>query len=193
MDRKINLFALVAGVLTLVLIAVSVYVPWWQLLVGNPLVEVNFSPVNLNFSLLGNLLTVPLIWALNIASLLTLAVGGIVMLIYSVVPTKPYAKQLIGFGYKKPLYAVILFLVELVGLYLSVKLMLGFDLPLMGSAILNLPASIAPGGANIGITVSSALMWPFYLAVVVVALCIIARVYHGRVSQSAASIPPPPA
>ncbi len=189
MTRKINVFGLVAGVLTLVLIAISVYVPWWQFTVGEPtaLAQVNFSPVNLNFSLLGNLLTVPIIWALNIASLLTLTAGGIVMLIYSVIPNKSYSKQLLGFGYKKPLYAVVLFAVELVTLYVSAKTLLGFDFPLSGAATVAVPASIAPGGANISISVFGALLWPFYLAVVVAALCIVARVYHHKVAKSSAA------
>ena len=100
--QKINLIALIAGVSTLLLIAVSVFVPWWQFTVGKPaFAQVNFSPVNLNFSILGNPITIPLIWAMNLACLLTLASGGIVLLIYSLMPSKPYAKRLLGFGYKK--------------------------------------------------------------------------------------------
>ena len=74
MQNKINIVALVAGISTLVLIVISIFVPWWQLVVGNPsIATVNISPVNLNLALLGNSLTVPLVLAINIAVALTLA------------------------------------------------------------------------------------------------------------------------
>ena len=140
--QKINLIALIAGVSTLLLIAVSVFVPWWQFTVGKPaFAQVNFSPVNLNFSILGNPITIPLIWAMNLACLLTLASGGIVLLIYSLMPTKPYAKRLLGFGYKKPLYAVILFVIELFSLSALAGVFSGFSVPLMGSGILQVPST----------------------------------------------------
>jgi len=69
---KINWFALVAAVLTFILIAVSWFVPWWQFTVGNPAIaEVHFSPVNFNTSFFDSTLTTPLIFAFNISCLLT--------------------------------------------------------------------------------------------------------------------------
>ncbi|MCW4000730.1 MAG: hypothetical protein NWE93_10860 [Candidatus Bathyarchaeota archaeon] len=191
MPRAINYIALTAGILTVVLVAVSAYVPWWQFNVGNPsFATVNFSPVNFNFSLFGSILTVPLIWALNLAALLTLLSGGITLLIYSVIPTKSYAKTLLSFGYKKPLYALILFVVSLLIMYFSVTLLSGFNFPLMGAGEVGLPAGLAPGGVNIRVEVSSAFLFPFYLAIVVAALCIIARVYHRKVVPPAAPAAP---
>ena len=102
MNRVINWFGVAAGVTTLLVVAVSLFVPWWQLSVGEDLVQVNASPVNTNFGLFGTPFTVPLIWALNLVSILTLVASGAIMLLYSVVPTKPYAKELLGFSYKKP-------------------------------------------------------------------------------------------
>lgn len=178
---KINLIGLTAGVVTILLIAVSVYVPWWILSVGKPsIVQVNFSPVNLNFGLLGNSITIPLIWALNLASLLTLLSGGIIMLIYSLKPAKSYSKDLLGYGYKKPLYAVIMFVVGLVVLTVLAKSFTGISVPLNGSTAIQLPSSMVPNDTSISVSVFSAFEWPFYLAIVLAGLCVAARVYHRK-------------
>lgn len=192
--RIINYVALTAGILTVILVAVSAYIPWWQFNVGNPaFASVNFSPVNFNFALFGNIITAPLIWALNLAALLTLLSGGIALLIYSLIPTKSYAKQLLGFGYKKPLYALILFSIALLIMYFSVTTLSGFNFPLMGSGEVGLPAAIAPGGVGVSVQVSSALLWPFYLAIAVAALCIVARIYHRKMTPpNAPETPLPP-
>lgn len=192
--QKINLIALIAGVSTLLLIAVSVFVPWWQFTVGKPaFAQVNFSPVNLNFSILGNPITIPLIWAMNLACLLTLASGGIVLLIYSLMPSKPYAKRLLGFGYKKPLYAVILFVIELFSLSALAGVFSGFSVPLMGSGILQVPQQMIPGGGvSISVTVLAGFGWPFYFAIAVAGLCIAARLYHRKISPPLQPAPPNP-
>lgn len=187
MPKQINYIALVTGILTLLLIIISIFVPWWQFNVGQPAIaSVNFSPVNLNFAFFDDVITIPLIWALNIACLLTLAAGGIAMLIYSVMPTKSYAKNLLGFGYKKPLYSLILFIIELITLYLPVKMLSGFDFPLVGSTSLHFPESMMPDSIDISVNVSASFGWPFYLGIVVVVLCIAARLYHGRIASQVA-------
>ncbi len=187
MAKQLNYIALFAGILSLILIAVSMYVPWWVFTVGDPAIAtVNFSPVNFNFSLFDTLLVVPLIWALNLACLLILLAGGIAMLIYSAFPTKTYAKPLLGFGYRKPLYAVILFIAELVVLYSAATVLTGVGFPLAGSGAMQLPAQLAPGDITVSVNVSAAFGWTFYFAIAVAALCIVARFYHKKVvSQSA--------
>jgi hypothetical protein len=194
MQSKINIIALIAGVSTFLLIAVSLFVPWWQFIVGSPAIAaVNVSPVNLNLDLLGNTLTVPIVYALNIASALTLASGGIIMLIYSVKPDKSYSKKLLGFGYKKPLYAVILFVIGLFSMSFLVDRFSGFTIPVMGSSTMTLPSGMAPDGANISVGVSAGFGWPFYFAIVVAGLCIAARLYHRKAVASAdTTLPPPP-
>ncbi len=190
--QKINVIALIAGISTLLLIAISIFVPWWQFTVGNPAIaSVNVSPVNWNLALLGNSITVPLIFALNLASALTLASGGIIMLIYSIRPNKSYSKKLLGFGYKKPLYAVILFVAALISMSFIVPEFSGFSFPLTGSAAISLPQSMTPDGTNISVNVSAAFVWPFYFAIVVAGLCIAARVYHPKVVAVDTALPPP--
>ena len=191
--QKINVIALVAGISTLLLIAISIFVPWWQFTVGNPAIaSVNVSPVNWNLALLGNSITVPLIFALNLASALTLAAGGIIMLIYSVRPNKSYSKKLLGFGYKKPLYAVIMFVIALVSMSFVVQNFSGFAVPLTGSSAVSLPQSMVPDGTSISVNVSAAFVWPFYFAIVVAGLCVAARVYHRKVVAVDTALPPPP-
>jgi hypothetical protein len=193
MENKINVVALVAGVSTLVLIVASFFVPWWQMIVGNPAIAaVNVSPVNLNLDLLGNPITFPIVFALNIASALTLAAGGIVMLIYSVKPNKPYSNKLLSFGYKKPLWAVVIFVVSMFVMSFLVQRFSGFVFPLMGSSSLSLPQGMAPDGVSISVAVSAAFGWPFYLAIVVAALCVAARIYHRKMAVDQTLPPPPP-
>lgn len=200
MAGKINIVALVAGILTFVLVAVSLFVPWWQFTVGDPAIaEVGLSPVTYNLALFGTVLTMPLVYALTLGSMLTLIAGGALMLVYAVYPNKSYSKQLLGFGYKKPLYAVILFGVALLVLYVSAGFIGGMNVPISGSGTMGLPQAIANAnsGVDVSVKVNSSLNWPFYFAIVVAALCIAARLYHKKVeerpvTQVNLTSPPPP-
>ena len=59
---RINWFGLAGGIATILLIAVSMFVPWWQLTVGDSIVAAGVSPIYTNFSLIGNSFTVPLLF-----------------------------------------------------------------------------------------------------------------------------------
>ena len=139
MTNKINYIALTAGVLTILLIVVSLFVPWWKFTVGTGLAEAEFFSSQTEFSLLGTAITIPLIYAVNIASLLTLLAGGIVMLIYSVRPDKSYSKKLLGFAYKKPLTAVIIFAVGIIAIVMLANAFSGLSVPLAGAGTIQLP------------------------------------------------------
>ncbi len=180
--NKIDVIALIAGISTLLLIAISVFVPWWQFTVGKPMIaQVNFSPVNFNLTLLGNSIAIPLIWATNLACFLTLASGGIIMLIYSLKPNESYSKKLLGFGYKQPLFAVIFFVIELIGLTILAQSLGGFAVPLNGVGALQIPQSMIPGnGVNVSVGVAAAFEWPFFLAIIVAGLCVTTRLYHPK-------------
>jgi hypothetical protein len=194
MKKPISLIGLVAAITVFVLIAVSYFIPWWQLMVGTPaLAAVNISPLNLYFSVFDTILTIPLIWAINISCLLMLLAGGIIMAIYSIAPTKPYATKLLGYGYKQPLIALILFVVEVFGLVYSVRAFTGIDIPLVGPSVVGLPAGLAPGGVSASVNVTSTFGVPFFLAIAVVVLCITARLYHGKIAKTIINnIPTPP-
>jgi len=186
---RINWFGVAGGASTLIVIAISLYNPWWQLIIGDNLMKVNASPMNTNFGLLGTQFTIPLIYALNIGSILTFMCSGIIMLIYSVVPLKPYAKDLLGFSWKKPLYSIIFSVVGLSIIVLIAQTTLGMQIPLMGSAQVILPSSLTMG-ASISVLVYSAFQWPFWFAVAAAVLCICARVYH-RIIVKSINAPPP--
>lgn len=178
--RKINWFGLAGSITIFVLIAISLFVSWWQLTVGDDLVKANASPVYTNFNFMADSFTIPLLLALNIGSIITLTAGGIALLIYSIKPDGSYSKRLLGFGYKKPLYSVVLFVIGLLIVTYIVKSVLGLDVPLVGSSLVTLPESMTQG-TTVSVPMSAVFLWPFWLAVVAAGLCIAARFYHGKI------------
>jgi hypothetical protein len=182
MNRRINWLGLAAGIITLIMLAVSFYLPWWQLTIGENLFKINASPVYTNFGLFGTQFTIPLIWALNLITILTFTACGVVMLVYSLLPTKPYAKQLLGFSYRKPLYAVVSFAVVLI-IIILIAGHFGLNIPLTGSATVTLP-----GTSSMGVTVSALVsgnfQFSFWLAIAAAALCIAARLYHSHAAKA---------
>lgn len=191
MQNKINFIALGAGIATLVLSVVSMFIPWWKFMAGNPaIVQVNFSPVNFNLVVSGAPIYVPLVLALNIACLLTLLAAGIVLTIYSIKPAQPYSKRLLGFGYKKLLYVLVAFIAEIIAVPLIVQTFAGVSLPLFGTAAIRLSQQMAPQGSNLSVNVSAYFEWPFYLAIVVTGLSIAARFYHRKIASSQPPLSP---
>jgi hypothetical protein len=186
MNRVINWYGFAAGVLTVVVLAISLFIPWWQLTVGDNLMKVNASPVNTNFGLFGTNFTLPLLWALNVVSVLTFSTSGLIMLLYSINPTKHYAKQLLGFSYKKPLFSLVTFLSSLL-IITSIASLLNINIPLLGSSTMTVPASVALG-VQINASVSGSFQLPFYLAIITVVLCIVARLRHEKVIANAVKV-----
>ena len=84
MQRKMNWFGIAGGSSIFLLIAASLFVPWWQVTVGSvgkPFVDFGASPLNMNVSFLGQTFTFPLIMAINISVIISLLAGGITILI----------------------------------------------------------------------------------------------------------------
>ncbi len=203
MNAKINWVGLAGGSLTIAVVAASFFIPWWffsadvnsEAFTVEGAVRAGLSPINTNLSLIDTPLTIPLLTALNIVGLLSMLLSGIVMLIYSVLPTKPYAKHLLGFAYKKPLFVLIFFVASLLVISLLVQSFAGISIPLSGSGSLALPESF--GGANVDILVSTGFLLSFWLAIVAAALCIGARIYHKRftttqITEAKPAEPPAP-
>jgi len=180
MQLKINWLGLAGGVITLVVVAVSLFYPWWRLEVGEGLVTANVSPLNTNFNLLGTGFSMPLLWAVNLVSVLSLLLSGIIMVIYSLFPLKSYSKTLLCFAYKKPLYTVVFFVVFLFVSAFIVQVFLHFDVPLSGSTKSVFPIPFFQG-TNVSVLISAGFQWAFWLATVAAGLCIAARIYHKRV------------
>jgi hypothetical protein len=193
-QTKINWFGLAGGITTVGLIIVSLFYPWWQVTAGEGLVKANVSPLNTSLNFLGTAFTIPLIWALNLASLFSLVASGIVMLVYSIIPTKTYSKHLLGFAYKKPLFALLFFVIVLFALTVIIQAVFGLNIPLIGSATATLPETMTYG-ATVEVLISTGFQWPFWLAALAAGLCIAARFYHKRIATqvSATTITPPTA
>ena len=178
---KFNWFALAGGVTTILLIAVSIFTPWWQLNVGDDLMTVNASPVNMNMGFLDASFNIPFILALNIVSILGLLASAIAMMIYAIIPRKSFSMHLLGFGYKKPLYTVLFFIIGLVATTMICRAVLNLNIPLMGSATSTLPIPLA-SGITLTVLLAAGFQWSFWLAIVAATLCIAARIYHGKVA-----------
>ena len=181
--NKINLVGLLAGIIIIALLIISIAVPWWTLIVGDNLVEAKVSPVNTYFNFVGDSFTIPLIWALNIASIISMTAGGITMLIYSIKPEEAYSKRLLDFAYKKPLYSVVFFLVGLFATTFLVKSLFGFEVPLLGSVTSVMPVDMTQG-ATVSILMTAGFIWPFWIAIAAAALCIVAKIYHKKITVS---------
>src|SRR5208283_2091255 len=182
MERKINLLGIAGGIAALILAAVSLFVPWWQLSIGNGFAKLNISPLNINVNLPGySGITVPLIWAITMACTLSLIDSGIIMLIYSASPLKPYAKRLLGFAYKTPLLLVVIFTVLLFIVTFVAQKAVGLYIPLMGSSNLQAPQSLT-SNAIISAAVSATFLWAYWFAIVTAGLCVAARIYHRKIS-----------
>jgi hypothetical protein len=179
---KVNWFGFAGGITTIIMIAASMVYPWWQLTVGDNLLTANASPVNTTFGALGTSFAIPFIWALNVVSLLTLLASAVAMLIYSLVPRNSYSKHLLDFGYKKPLFIVIFFVIGLVATTLICQMVLSLSIPLMGSTTSTLSIPFLPG-VSITLLLSAGFQWSFLVAVVGAALCIAARLYHKKVAS----------
>jgi hypothetical protein len=132
----------------------------------------------------------PIIFAINIIFLLLLIAAGIALIAYSVVPTKPYSRHLLGFGYKKPLlifvgFTVLLLLLTNVGTLMSAISgnhgLSSMNIPLSGATTITMSNS-STQSATVSTLISANLGWTFWLAMATAILCVATRIYHGRLS-----------
>jgi hypothetical protein len=186
--RDFNWFGLAGGAAIICLIFVSFFVPWWQLVVGDGLVTANVSPLYTDFNFVGYWFTVPLLWALNFGSVLSMAAGGVAMLIYSIYPGKSYSKNLLGFGYKKPLISVLLFVIILIVLTQTIQALFSLAVPLVGSATSVLPETMTYG-TIVRVLITANFQWPFYLAATAAGLCIAGKFYHKKIPNLSPQAP----
>jgi hypothetical protein len=147
--------------------------------VGDGLVTANVSPLYTDFNFVGYWFTIPLLWALNLGSILSMAAGGVAMLIYSIYPGKSYSKNLLGFGYKKPLISVLIFVIILIVLTQTIQALFSLTVPLVGAATSVLPETMTYG-TIVRVLITANFQWPFYLATVAAALCIAGKFYHKK-------------
>ena len=192
--KNINWFALVGGVLTLVLAVASVFVPWWQLTIGQTIARIGLSPVNMPTNIMGYSVAIPIIETINWIFMATFVACGIVLAVYSIFPTKPYSKRLLTFAYKKPFEILIAFIVLML-LLTNLGMIIGtmaqrstgqsvgdLNVPWVGAKNLQLPSAVGQSMAG-SIAVSTGFGWTFWLAVIVAALCLGAGIYHKKLDK----------
>jgi len=208
--KTINWFALAAGILMLILVALSVFTPWWILQVGtgHGLATVNAGPFYTNFSFLKLNFVIPILFAVNIGIMALFAVSGIMFIIYTFKANRDYSKHLLSYGWKRPLYTFVGFFATLmVILYVAPTIINAAKgtamlpvpiIPLVGTTVMQLPTSLfggsnGSGGIEIGVTVITAFSYTFYLGLTAAALGITARIYHRRIApEMVLALPPIP-
>lgn len=193
MQNKMNWFGITGSISIFTVIVVSIFVPWWQVSVGSvdsPLANFQVSPMSNNFSFLGQTFTFPLIMAINISVIISLLAGGIAILVSSINPKKSYANKLLTFSYRKPIYALLIFVIGLFITIVLTKSVTGLDVPMIGSANSAVDGSIIQsllGDISISnVLFTAGFQWPFYLVIVSAILCIIANYYDKRILSATA-------
>jgi len=201
---RLNWFALAAGVLMLVVVALSIFTPWWKLQIGNGngFVTINANPFYTNFSVLRLNFVIPILFAINIAIIALFTASGVIFIIYSIRPTKSYSKHLLSYGWKRPLYTIIGFIVTIVVILYVVPSFINTMAhssmipvpiaPLMGSSVIHLSSGVF-GNSNsiqIGITLVTTFEYTFYLGLAATVLGIVARIYHRRILSNVVILPP---
>jgi len=177
----VNWFGIAGGTMVLLVVAISLFTPWWQLIAGENLVRANVSPIYTNFDFMGLAFTIPLLLALNISTMILMIAGGIAVLIYSLRPSASYSEQLLSFGYKKPLYSLVLFTIGLFAMTLIVGYVLGISIPLIGSTRVVLPTEFTQG-TTVSVPIAAGFGLPYLLTIASSTLCIAARLFHRKIA-----------
>ena len=182
-----NWFGLVAGALMLVLPFLG---PWWSAAVGNGAMDLALSPFEYRVSLLEQPITSTLIGYFLLAAKLSVMIGGALMIAGSVGPKRWWGRRLVRFGAMRVFWMVI----GLIGLLLVGALFMNSILPdLMsgmvdgGSMQVNVPyvegattSTIQVDAATVTAPITASLTEIFWVAVLVAALGVVARIYHRR-------------
>ncbi len=185
---RVNWFGVAAGVLMLVLPFMG---SWWEATVGTGAVEFSFSPFNYDASLMDQPLTSPLVGYFMLAARLMVIIGGVLMLAGSLMPTRWWGRRLVRFGAMKVFWMIIMIIVMLLaGAFFMNKFLPGIISEMAegeGEVQLNVPyivgtttSSVQAEDATLTAPINTSLTVIFWVAVLVAALGIGARVYHGR-------------
>lgn len=186
-QKTVHPIGLISGLFLIIAILLSFHTPWWQLRVGD-LGSVDFSLLTTNMILFGQTFTIPLLMAINISGFLLLSISAIVMMLYSVNPTKDYAKSLLSWSYKQPIIILIGFVGGIVALTQILPILVepfiptDMALPIIGTSIIQVPSEILGGGSGvqIGIALTAGFQWTFYLTLAAMVMCIATRILYSR-------------
>ena len=194
----INWFGLVAGALMLVLPFLGM---WWSATVGNRAMEIALSPFDYRANLLEQPITSTLIGYFLLAAKLSVMIGGALMIAGSVGAKRWWGRRLVRFGAMRVFWMII----GLIGVLLIGALGMNSILPgLMsgmldgGSMQINVPyvegttTSTIEAGDAVTVTapITASLTGIFWVAVLVAALGVVARIYHRRFMKPVKSLKP---
>ncbi|TES83164.1 MAG: hypothetical protein E3J91_03630 [Hadesarchaea archaeon] len=183
-----NWFGLVAGALMLLLPFLG---PWWRATVGTGAMDIALSPFDYSISLLGQSISSTLVGYFLLAAKLSVIIGGVLMIAGSVGPKRWWGRRLVRFGAMKVFWMVI----GLIALLLLGAFFLESILPNLMSGMVeggtmqfNVPyvegvatSTIQMGdAATITAPITASLTEIFWVAILVAALGIAARIYHRR-------------
>lgn len=183
-----NWFGLVAGVLMLLLQFLG---PWWRATVGTGAMDIALSPFDYSISLLGQPISSTLVGYFLLAAKLSVIIGGVLMIAGSVGAKRWWGRRLVRFGAMKVFWMVI----GLIALLLLGAFFLESILPNLMSGMVeggtmqfNVPyvegvatSTIQMGdAATITAPITASLTEIFWVAILVAALGVAARIYHRR-------------
>ena len=187
--KRVNLFGIIAGILMLALPFMG---PWWRATVGTGAADVALSPFDYDVSLLEQPITSTLIGYFLLAARLSVVIGGALMIAGSVGPKRWWGRRLVRFGAMRVFWMIIgLIAILLVGAVFVNNILPSFLGGIVEEEVamqLNLPyvtgattSSIQVGDtATITAPITASLTEIFWVAVLVAALGVAARIYHRR-------------
>ena len=192
-----NWFGLVAGTLMLLLPFLG---PWWSATVGTGAIDLAMSPFDYRISLLEQPITSTLIGYFLLAAKLSVMIGGALMIAGSVGPKRWWGRRLVRFGAMRVFWMII----GLIGFLLVGALVMNIILPgLMsgmlegGSMQINVPyvegattSTIQVDAVTITAPITASLTEIFWVAVLVAALGVAARIYHRRFMKPVKHVKP---
>lgn len=192
-----NWFGLVAGALMLLLPFLG---PWWSATVGNGAMDLALSPFDYRVSLLEQPITSTLIGYFLLAAKLSVMIGGALMIAGSVGPKRWWGRRLVRFGAMRVFWMII----GLIALLLVGALFMNSILPSLmsgmlegGSMQINVPyvegattSTIQVDAVTITAPITASLTEIFWVAVLVAALGVAARIYHRRFMKPVKHVKP---
>jgi len=192
-----NWFGLVAGALMLLLPFLG---PWWSATVGTGAMDLALSPFDYRISLLEQPITSTLIGYFLLAAKLSVMIGGALMIAGSVGPKRWWGRRLVRFGAMRVFWMI----VGLIALLLVGALFMNSILPSLmsgmlegGSMQINVPyvegattSTIQVDAVTITAPITASLTEIFWVAVLVAALGVAARIYHRRFMKPVKHVKP---
>lgn len=186
--KTVNWFGVAAGALMLILPFLGA---WWQMEVGIEAVKLELSPFYYHMSILEQPLTSPLIGYLILAAKLTVIVGGVLMIIGSLITGRWWGRKLMRFGAMKVLWFLVMLLILLV---VGAFFLNNFLPSMIGGAERNLEIQIPyiigtsnsiiqSENVDLVAPTRASLTPSFWTAVLTASLGIAARIYHGKVER----------